>query len=256
MSAAPPCVVVTRPQPQADEWVIQLLALGLNAGALPLLGIAAPADAALVRAAWQQLAQHALVMFVSPSAVERFFALRPVGLAWPPLAIAAGTGPGTRRALLQAGVPELAVLTPPEAKGQFDSEALWVLLRERLVWPGRSALIVRGDGGRDWLAEALRREGARVHFVQAYRRTAPVLDAAGRALLSQALADPARHCWLFSSREALGHLPALAPDRSWRDARALATHERIVEAARALGFGSVQQVAPTPEAVAELLRRT
>jgi len=254
MSVAPPCVVVTRPQPQADEWVSQLRALGLNAGPLPLLGIAAPADGDLVRAAWRQLAQHALVVFVSPSAVERFFALRPAGSDWPPRAIAAGTGPGTRRALLQAGVPEPAVLTPPETMGQFDSEALWVLLRERLSWPGHSALIVRGDGGRDWLADALRRECARVHFVQAYRRTAPVLDPSGRALLSQALTDPARHCWLFSSREALGHLQSLVPDRCWRDDRALATHSRIVEAARELGFGHVQQVAPTPEAVAEVLR--
>ena len=85
------CVVVTRPQPQADEWVARLQDLGLLAGALPLLAIAAPVDAGPVRLAWQQLGQYALVMFVSPSAVDRFFALRPAALAWPPSLIAAGT---------------------------------------------------------------------------------------------------------------------------------------------------------------------
>jgi uroporphyrinogen-III synthase len=82
--AGPPLVLVTRPQPQADEWVARLQALGVPAVALPLMGIAAPADAAPVHAAWQSIAQPglagetlALVMFVSPNAVDRFFALRP-----------------------------------------------------------------------------------------------------------------------------------------------------------------------------------
>ena len=251
-------MLVTRPQPQADEWVARLQALGLQAGALPLLGISAPADVGPVRAAWQQLvhlpAVFAVVMLVSPSAVERFFAQRPAGSAWPPQVIAAGTGPGTRRALLQAGVPEPAVVTPPEAAGQFDSEALWGVLGSRLHWPGRSVLVVRGEGGRDWLADTLRQHGAALHFVEAYRRTAPVPDAAGLALLQQALAQPEAHCWLFSSSEAVGHLPALAPAARWADASALASHPRIAEAARSLGFGRVLQVAPSPEAVAAALR--
>ena len=251
-------MIVTRPQPQADEWVAGLQALGIQAGALPLLGIAAPADARPVRAAWQRLLQtpagFAVVMFVSPSAVERFFAQRPAGSAWPTQVLAAGTGPGTRRALLQAGVPAPAVVTPPEAAGQFDSEALWGVLGGRLQWPGRSVLVVRGEGGRDWLADTLRQHGAQLHVVEAYRRTAPVPDGAGLALLQQALAWPEAHCWLFSSSEAVGHLPALAPAARWLDSSALASHPRIAEAATRLGFGRVQQVAPSPEAVAAALR--
>lgn len=248
-----PCVLVTRPQPQADEWVARLQALGLPAAALPLLGIGGPGDVAAVLQAWQQLAHNAVVMFVSPSAVDRFFALRPAGLAWPPGVIAAAPGPGTGLALRQAGVPASAVLTPPEAAGQFDSEALWQVLQGRCAWPGRRALIVRGEQGRDWLADVLRQHGAQVHFVEAYRRTAPVLDAAGQALLAQALARPDGFCWLFSSSEAIGHLPALAPAAPWGQARALATHPRIAETARRQGFGQVQQVTPSPQAVAQAL---
>jgi len=249
-----PTVLVTRPQPQADEWVTALQALGLRAQALPLLGIDAPADLAPVHAAWHQLPQQAVVMFVSPSAVQRFFAVRPAGLVWPPGLIAAGTGPGTRQALLTAGVPVGAVLTPPESAGTFDSEALWAVLQPRLDWSGRHVLVVRGEGGRDWLADTLRHHGAQLHFVEAYRRTAPVLDAAAHQLLQQALAQPTGYCWLFSSSEAVSHLPTLAPGADWGRAVALASHPRIAQTAERLGFGRVQQVAPAPGAVAAALR--
>ncbi|MDO9283785.1 MAG: uroporphyrinogen-III synthase [Aquabacterium sp.] len=257
----PPLVLVTRPQPQADEWVARLQALGVPAIALPLMGIAAPADVAPVQAAWQAIAQRggagetpALVMFVSPNAVARFFALRPADAAWPAGVLAAGVGPGTRVALLQAGVPEAAVRTPTEAGGQFDSEALWALLQPQIDWAGRSVLIVRGEGGRDWLADTLRQHGATVRYVEAYRRTVPVPDAAGRAALQRALAHPAACCWLFSSSEAVGHLPALAPRADWSRSHALATHPRIAEAVRQLGMVDVRQVAPSPQAVAEAVQ--
>ena len=250
-------VLVTRPQPQADEWVLALQALGVPAAALPLLGIDGPADEAPVHQAWawlQAAGAPAVVMFVSPSAVERFFALKPAATAWPAGVIAAGTGPGTRRALLQAGVPAAAVLTPPAAAGQFDSEALWAVLRGRVAWPGRAVLVVRGEGGRDWLADTLRQQGARLHVVEAYRRTAPVPDAAGRALLQHALAQPAATCWLFSSSEAVGHLPKLVPGLAWPATTALVTHARIGDAARRLGITRVLQIAPSPAAVAAALQ--
>ncbi|HOB95597.1 MAG TPA: uroporphyrinogen-III synthase [Aquabacterium sp.] len=258
---AQPHLIVTRPQPQADAWVARLQALGLAAGALPLLGIDAPADAAPVHAAWQAIVRGqdaagrplAVVMFVSPSAVQRFFAQRPVGLAWPADVLAAAPGQGTRDALAQAGVPALALCSPPAEGGRFDSEALWAVLHARCHWPGHAALVVRGEDGRNWLAEALRQQGAAVHFVEAYRRTAPVPTTAQQALLAQALARPAAFCWLFSSSEAVGQLPTLAPGADWSAAQALATHPRIAAAAQALGMPPVPVIEPMPEAVAAWL---
>lgn len=249
-------VLVTRPQPQADDWVAQLAARGVDAVALPLLAIAAPADPQPVQAAWRALPAQALAMFVSPSAVERFFALRPADPAWPAGVLAGSTGPGTARALQRAGVPAAAIVTPPEADGQFDSEALWRQLQSRCDWRGAAALIVRGEGGRDWLADTLRDQGARVAFVEAYRRVAPVLDAAAAAQLAAALQQPQQHVWLFSSSESLQQLPALAPGADWSASRALATHGRIAEAARALGFGRVDPVLPSADAVAAALTRS
>ncbi|MES2717410.1 MAG: uroporphyrinogen-III synthase [Pseudomonadota bacterium] len=258
-----PHLLVTRPQPQADDWVQRLQALGLVASAFPLLGIADPADPAPVQASWQAIARGsdgagrrlAMVMFVSPSAVRRFFGQRPAGLAWPAGVVAAAPGLGTHQALLQAGVPAAALCSPPEAGGRFDSEALWAVLQARCSWPGASALVVRGEAGRDWLADALRQQGAQVHFVEAYQRTVPVLAGAAQRLLQQAIQQPAAFCWLFSSSEAVGHLRGLAPGADWRSATALATHPRIAEAAQRLGLGRVHSVLPTPQAVADWVHR-
>lgn len=256
-----PHLLITRPQPQADAWVAQLQALGLAASAFPLLGIADPADPAPVQAAWQSIGRGmdqqrrplVMVMFVSPSAVQRFFAQRPASLAWPAAVLAAAPGPGTAQALLQAGVPEAALCCPPPTAEQFDSESLWAVLAPRCRWAGSSALVVRGESGRDWLAQALRAKGAQPHFVEAYRRTVPMLAPETQALLAQALVQPTAFCWLFSSSEAVGHLRTLAPAADWSSARALATHPRIAEAALRLGLGQVQTVKPAPEAVAALL---
>ncbi len=241
-------VLVTRPAAQAAEWVAQLAAHGIDAAALPLIGIAAPADRAAVEAAWNTLAGQALVVFVSPNAAEQFFALRPEGMSWPADAIAGSPGPGTTSALRARGVPPGQVVAPAVDAPQFDSEALWAQLAGR-DWQHARVTIVRGDGGREWLAETLRAHGAEVGFVTAYRRTPPDPDARERALLQQAIRQPGRHLWFFSSSEAIDHLAALAPDAAWGAARALATHPRIAERARGAGFGAVNECRPTLAAV-------
>lgn len=246
-------LLVTRPQPQADDWVARLAALGVDAAALPLLGIGDAPDPATVAASWGRLHSHALAMFVSPNAVARFFARRPTGMGWPAHTLAGSTGPGTARALRAAGVAAHCIVTPADDAPRFDSEALWALLRERRDWHGASVLIVRGDGGRDWFAAQLRTAGATVEFVEAYRREAPALSTAEQLLLAAARAAPAAHAWLFSSSECVACLAAIAAGADWSATLALATHPRIAATARDAGFGRVLPVAPSPQAVAELL---
>ncbi len=248
-------VIVTRPSAQAADWVAQLQALGVDAVALPLIGIAPLADPAPVHAAWTKLAGTALVVFVSPNAVAQFFAARPAGAAWPADTLAGSTGPGTSAALRAAGLAGGQLVEPPADASVFDSEALWARLAPQR-WAGRRVLVVRGEDGRDWLAQVLREQGAEVDFVAAYRREAPRPDAAGQALLDAALADPAGHCWLFSSSEALQHLRALRPAADWSRARAIASHPRIAQTARAAGFGRVDELPPRPQAVARALQPT
>ncbi|MDP2005087.1 MAG: uroporphyrinogen-III synthase [Rubrivivax sp.] len=241
-------LIVTRPAAQAADWVQALQALGQDAVALPLLDIAPLGDAAPLHAAWRALPGVAFVMFVSANAVAHFFAQAPAGLAWPSGLRAGCTGPGTSAALRAGGVPA-AQIVEPRADTSFDSESLWALLSHE-DWAGRRVLVLRGEEGRDWLADTLRARGATVDFVAAYRRCAPRPDAAGQALLARALAAPAAHLWLFSSSEGLAHLRTLAPGADWSRSGALASHPRIAQTAQALGFGRVALTAPTPAAVA------
>lgn len=240
---------MTRPAAQAAEWVQALRGLGQEAAALPLLEIGPVADPALVRAAWAALGRCSLVMFVSANAVTHFFALAGDDAVWPSGPRAACVGPGTAQALRLAGVPGAQVLQPPADGGAFDSEALWALLAHE-EWSGRRVLVVRGEDGRNWFADTLRERGAEVEFITAYRRLPPQPDAAGQALLLQALAAPAAHLWLFSSSEGVAALGALAPAADWSRSGALATHPRIAQAATRLGFGRVGGCDPTPAAVA------
>lgn len=229
-------LIVTRPQPQAAAWVAQLEAAGLSAAALPLLRIEPAADAAAVDHAWRSLPGLAAVVFVSPNAVTRFFAARPAGLVWPDGLLAASPGPGSDDALAAAGIAAAQRVRPRDGAAQFDSEALWAELSDR-DWTGRQVLIVRGNGGRDWLARTLARAGAQVQLLQAYRRCPPIWDPAQELVLAQAKERPEQHLWLLSSGEGLDHLPPADRSRWW----ALASHPRIAERARSLGWGQVHE---------------
>jgi uroporphyrinogen-III synthase len=257
-------LVVTRPEPQCQAWVARLQSLGQPACALPLLRIeAVPEFAAALDAAWAALAAQRLVMFVSPNAVERFFACRPAAMIWPAGVLAGATGPGTVAALRARGVSADAIAAPSPQSAQFDADALWRDALAPLDWSGARVLVVRGEAGRDWLAQTLRAHGATVQMLAAYRQAAPLWSAPECAALAAVLAAPQRHAWLFSSSQAVHNLknhlqsgPATA-DQAWTAARAvpaLATHPRIAETASAAGWLHVCQVRPEIEQVVAALQ--
>jgi len=234
-----------------------LQAQGLQAEALPLIEIAALPESPALQQAWRELGTYSALMFVSGNAVDGFFASnQAVDLVQraqtAPDLIASqaprflAPGPGTVAALRRAGVPEVLIDAPAADAGQFDSEALWAVVGQR-PWQGRRVLIVRGQGagqdlaggaGRDWLAQQFVAAGARVDVVAVYQRRAPVFSASQRQRIAAATHDGS--VWLLSSSEALAHLPA----GDWSRARAVATHPRIAEAARAAGWGVVVQSRP------------
>jgi uroporphyrinogen-III synthase len=242
-------LIVTRPAAQAAPWVQALRAQGLDAVALPLIRIEALADTRALAAAWHTLADHALVMFVSANAVEHFFGARPSAAAWPANVVAGSTGPGTTQALRERGVD--LIEEPAADAPQFDSEALWQRLQSR-SWQGRRVLLVRGEQGRDWLANTLRAAGATVQALPAYRRLPPDLEPA--PALAQALASPQQHRWLFSSSEAVQQLQLAVPGEPWHAHHAWCSHPRIAQATHDAGFGQVRLVPPGLDAVIELAR--
>ena len=258
-------VIVTRVQPQAGQWV-QLLQATHQAVALPLIETSGLPDTTALVSAWQHRADYAALMFVSSHAVNYFYASKSVVAhvnkahediktrAWM-------TGPGTHAALVAQGVSTTRMDCPPPEAGQYDSEALWQLVKEQ-VGPGTRVLIVRGDTpgavdatadeganpsanvgvGRGWLAQRLQAAGAQVDFVVAYRRGAPVWTPAQRTLARAGATDGS--IWLLTSTESLVNLKTLLPGQAWSGAKAVATHARIAEAARQLGFGVVSESRP------------
>jgi uroporphyrinogen-III synthase len=241
-------VVVTRPQREAQDWVQALQRAGHEAWALPLIHIAPVPDVSALQQAWQQLGRYQALMFVSANAVEGFWAAAPAPA--PALAHAWATGPGTVKALLQAGVPASAITSPPHDAPQFDSEALWQLVADR-THAGVRVLVVRGadaaglssqGAGRDWFARQVQSAGGAVDFVASYQRRQPALEAVQLQRAQTAAGDGT--VWLFSSSEAVHNLQASLPQQDWRAARAVATHARIAQAVRAAGFSVVHESRP------------
>jgi uroporphyrinogen-III synthase len=246
-------VLVTRPAAQAEDWVLQLRAKGIDAAALPLIAISPAINTMPVVLAWVQLAKRKLVVFVSPNAAEQFFAVKPPGMFWPAHVHAASTGPGTSQMLLKLGVPRDKVIEPAADSAQFDSESLWTQL-SLMDWQGAGVLMVRGDGGREWLADKLAGQGAQLSKLVAYHSVPPKLAKPQRALLNAALAFPQHHLWLFSSSEAVTHLAAAVTFGNWNKAWAVATHPRIAARAQELGFSNVVQTRPAIDAVAACIQ--
>lgn len=251
-------VVITRPAGDAQAWVDGLQAAGHQVLALPLIDVGPATDAQPVMQAWAQWPQFQAVMFVSAQAVRYFFDRSPAS-PWVNGSRYWATGPGTHKALLQAGVPEACIDSPAADAMQFDSESLWQRVSTQ-VHAGRPVLIVRGrDGaaaegpatgtGRDWLAQQLEAAGAQVHFVVAYERRLPDWTAEQKAQASQAAADAS--VWCFSSSQAIRYLTQILPSQSWAKARCITTHARIAQTAQALGFGEVQTSRPS---MADVLR--
>lgn len=245
-------LLVTRPQPQADDWVRKLQTVGVPALALPLLSIHPPSDAEAVQRAWHSLASYDGAMFVSPSAVQAWMQAQPDRVPWPGSVWAAAPGPGTARALLDFGITD--VLSPASDAAQFDSDSLWQAIAHR-PWQGKRVLIVHGGAGRDKLAALWRRAGATVDGVQAYRRSVVVPDDAHRLHLRQAVREPRQQAWLFSSGEAALALQTLMPQTDWQVHRAYCTHPAIAAAARSMGMLDITVVPPQLEAIAAAVRQ-
>lgn len=278
-------VIVTRPARECQHWVEQLQRSGFAAEALPLIEIGPAADPLDVQAllnAWDTLDTYTACLFVSGNAVSHFFkknqppaqvkpaqeaiknVAREAAASLPPQLRFMAPGPGTAAALLAAGVPASQIDGPALDAAQFDSQALWATIGATRDWQGRRVLIVRGQTisgqggesanaaapGRDWIARQWRAAGAMVDFLPVYVRRAPQLSTAMQQRALAARSDGS--VWLLSSSEAVDNLVAMGCIDLSR-ARAVATHPRIAEAARAAGWGVVLESRPQLEDITAAL---
>lgn len=243
-------IVVTRPAAQAEPFCARLERSGATVFRFPVIEIRGPNDRQALLDLLANLDRFDLAVFVSANAVEHFVPLVLAKGSWPASLRIGAIGARTAQALAEQGTP--AEIVPAQ---RFDSEALLAEPALQSV-RGWRVVIVRGEGGRDHLADGLRARGAEVRYAEAYRRALPETDATP---LGSELRAGRIDAVTVTSGESLRNLVAMIsdPDREALLKTPLVVGaERVAELARELGFRCpiVTAKDPTDAAMLEALR--
>ena len=233
-------VLVTRPEQQAASLCRLLELQGASTLRLPAVEIQPVANRRETAARIGALEDFDVVIFTSTNAVRFGASLldqkRDLTLA--------ALGPATARALNQAG---FRVAVQPHST--FDSENL--LLHPRLEHPaGLRILIVKGCGGRPYLARELLYRGAAVETAEVYRRVPAVPSRAVlAALLDRFTANAVQVITATSLEIARSLLEIATPGlrREFELVHWLLPGERVAAGVRELGLSAPQLRAKSAE---------
>jgi uroporphyrinogen-III synthase len=235
-------VLLTRPEGQARALAARLTALGARVVSEPVVAFEALVDGAEVRSAAERVDRYDLVVFTSANGV-RFFAEALRRTSRGPGDVrgrVAAVGPGTARALLEAGFAVNIVATDSRAEGLGTALA-------GEVRPGMRVLWARPESAREVLPEALRAAGADTDQVAVYRTIASARAAVAAARLATGEFDAV----VFASPSAVRHLLEAAleggpeGEEGLRRARRVAIGEVTARALERAGFPA-SAVAPAP----------
>ncbi|MEC8813311.1 MULTISPECIES: uroporphyrinogen-III synthase [unclassified Ketobacter] len=163
-------VLVTRPRDQAEALTDSLQQAGARVIELPTLDIEPLEIGSRQRALVLDLDQYAHVICVSPNAAR--LGLEVLADYWPQWPVQqqwAAVGPATGAAMSGWGLNLKVAQQGATSETLLDWPELQHLTDQRV-------LILRGEGGRETLAETLRRRGARVDYLELYRRIKPSAD--------------------------------------------------------------------------------
>ncbi|MCB1649010.1 MAG: uroporphyrinogen-III synthase [Pseudomonadales bacterium] len=163
-------MLLTRPGRQAEGIAARISAAGGMALSLPMLEIEPlrqHEDIERIKAGILALDQFDIAIFISTNAanlglewIRQYWPQMPVGLS------AYAVGPGTAAILREEPWP---VYCSDEG---VTSEHLLALAGLQSV-KGKRIALFRGQGGRELLADTLRERGARVDYIEVYRRRVP-----------------------------------------------------------------------------------
>lgn len=163
-------ILVTRPDPAGTELCVFLRTAGHDAVHLPTIDIVPTHDAAFLDAI-SKLGAQDWIIFISPQAVyTSVVTIRSIWPHFPSTVQFAAVGEGTAAALHQAGYNVCA-----SPKTTWSSEGLLDLPVFQSI-ADKKVAIIRGQGGRTYLADTLRARGAQVLPVISYRRALPQIN--------------------------------------------------------------------------------
>ena len=223
-------LLLTRPADDCAALAQTLAAQGVVSHCMPLLAIEALDETPEQRSAFADLQCYCAVIVVSkPAARIGLQLLAQHGTPTPDLPWFS-VGAATAAVLAEQG---LGVHFPDLGD---DSEALLALpaLQQAIAAPAPRVLILRGEGGREFLAERLRSQGVSVDYLPLYRRVLPQY-APGE--LSRQVRAERLNGLVVSSGQGFEHLLQLAGD-DWPALARLplfVPSPRVAEQARAAG---------------------
>jgi uroporphyrinogen-III synthase len=183
-------ILITRPVEQATRLAQLVRDAGGEAILFPAVEIEVLPETA-IESFLKRPGHFDLIVFVSPNAARVALPRILAHGGIPGQAKVAAVGRGTAAELKKNGVEK--IISPQEG---FDSEALLGELSDMRL-AGSRVLIVRGQGGREFLAETLRARGATVEYFECYRRLKPARDT--RELASWLDSDAIDACLATSS---------------------------------------------------------
>lgn len=223
-------LLLTRPAEDCAALAQTLAAQGVVSHCMPLLAIEALDETPEQRSAFADLQRYCAVIVVSKPAAR-------IGLQL----LAQHGAPTPDLPWFSVGAATAAVLAEQGLGVHFpdlgdDSEALLALpaLQQAIAAPAPRVLILRGEGGREFLAERLRSQGVSVDYLPLYRRVLPQY-APGE--LSRQVRAERLNGLVVSSGQGFEHLLQLAGD-DWSALARLplfVPSPRVAEQARAAG---------------------
>lgn len=221
-------IMVTRPRPEGEELALHIRESGGNAIYFPVIDIIPPENMEQLNTALQQLSDFDWVIFVSPQAVYAF--IHAFQGVFPQTVKVAAMGLGTANALQKARLPVHCY--PVD---DWRSEGLLALSDFQDIKNKKIALI-RGESGREWLANELTARGAHVTHIIAYQRKPSTLNVSDYQELLQRQQIDIIVC---TSNDILQQLVLLLKKTELFTVPLLVVSERMVSFAKTMGFTSI-----------------
>jgi len=187
-------VLVTRPEHQADELATAIEDAGGEAIRFPVIDIE-PHDSVDVNRRLETLPAADIAIFISTNAV-----IYGLSYANGDQTRIAAIGPSTKSAIESAG--RQVDIYPAQG---FDSEHLLAESALQEV-AGKNIRIIRGDSGRELLADTLRERGATVDYLPVYRRLTRVYSPSLLTGLEHRWRDGQLNCVIAMSVDSLDKL--------------------------------------------------
>jgi len=162
--------LITRPHSKGQLLAAEIEAAGGQAICCPFIEVISGTQLSLAPQYLNELTAQDYVIAISDNAVNYTTqSLNQLNCSWPQTLNYIAVGPNTANSWQQAGV--MSVLIP----SSHDTEGVLALLNDLDLTASR-IIILRGNGGRETLAEALAQRSKNVTYCEVYQRIKPNYD--------------------------------------------------------------------------------